>query len=90
MTKLPGNISVPEGPRKRSEATGVVHRRVEITVEREVLSASISSGGKRTGTDEHCECCGQTLSMPELPLSERGVEGHSLSTSDPTGYPKLK
>jgi hypothetical protein len=60
MKKLPRNVAAPEVLRKHSSKPEVIHRRVEITVEREIVSTVFCPASKHSDANGRCSHCGRS------------------------------
>lgn len=74
MKKLPRNVSAPELLGKQADAKNVVHRRIEITVEREVTTAFVCPAPKHSVADGYCRYCGQAIAPSQPPIVEQVSE----------------
>ena len=64
MRRLFRNVPVAEVPAKEIDAREAIHRRVEITVERQIVSVLHSPGVVQADGEARCLCCGQVIAAP--------------------------
>jgi hypothetical protein len=74
LKKLPRNVSAPELLGKQADAKNVVHRRIEITVEREVTTAFVCPAPKHSVADGYCRYCGQAIASSQPPIVKQVSE----------------
>jgi hypothetical protein len=67
MKELPRNVAAPEALGKWRNEGEVAHRRIEVTVEREVVTSFLCSAPEHSISEGHCSHCGRLI--PKLEQS---------------------
>jgi hypothetical protein len=83
LRRLFRNVPAAEVLGKEIDAPTAIHRRVEITVERQTISVLQPAGVVQTNGETRCRCCGQVIAPPLSVCCAHEAEALPGETSGP-------